>query len=159
MGSRRGRRRVISIDKALHTIANPAGRLLVFRVFPPFTDETGARGAIDLRAAIVALSAPAIIFTDLRHAQTFSPATTERFVGLMKADNPKIERSVVLLCNDAPMLALQITRVIREAENPNRAAFIVARELAEWCEPVLSEAERAALAIALEPQPAHSPTR
>jgi hypothetical protein len=130
----------------MHQAANPAGRLVTFRVVPPVSDENGERASLDLRALIVANPQSVVVVSDLSIARAFSPETTERFVALMKSGNPKLLRSALLVAADAPTLNLQIARMMKEAGNPARRAFDDAHALMEWLDPDLTTAERAALA-------------
>jgi|ERR1035441_1443247 hypothetical protein len=129
----------------MHEVANPAGRLITFRIRQPVADDNGAQASLDLRSQIVAHPDAVIVVTDLCEARTFSPETTDRFVALMKSDNPKLFRSAVLLGMDAAILGLQVVRMVKEAANPARRAFFDADELRSWLEPDCSEEERSAL--------------
>jgi hypothetical protein len=130
----------------MHSVENPIGRLVAFRIHPPVSDENSARASADLRAAIVANPSAVVVVSDLRAARVFSPDTVARFVALMKSDNPKIERSAMLLGSDAATLGLQIARMVREAGlAERRRAFFQEAELLAWLEPMLSSDERVAL--------------
>jgi hypothetical protein len=140
----------------MHVVANPAGRLVTFRINPPVSDENGARASSELRAVIVATQGPVIVVSDLSAARAFAPETTARFVALMKSDNPKIERSALLLSPDSATLGLQIQRMLKEAAHPGRRAFADADELATWLRPPLTTDEKEALAAFLEGAVRHS---
>src|SRR5438270_5557848 len=126
-------------------VANPVGRLITFRVRSPVEDGNAERAAIELRRAVQAIEGQVVICTDLTDARTFAPATVERFVQVMKADNPRLERSAVLLADNSAVFALQIERVVREANSPARRTFREAGPLIEWLRPSLTPAEEAAL--------------
>ena len=121
------------------------GRLVTFRVIPPIEDGNSAQSAQALRQAVLAVEGPSIVCADLRQARTFSPETTERFVALMRADNPKIERSALLFEPRSATLELQIERMVREAQLPARRIFRERAPLEEWLAEALSADERAAL--------------
>jgi hypothetical protein len=126
-------------------IHNPAGRLITYRVVSPVDDDNAARAAIELRQAVLAVEGRVIICTDLTEARTFRPSTSEAFLNLMKNDNPKLERSAILVGDHSATLFLQLERMIREAQSPVRRAFHQAAELIEWLRPQLVAAEQAAL--------------
>jgi hypothetical protein len=130
----------------MHIAANPAGRLITFRIVPPVSDDNSERASLDLRALIVANPQPVVVISDLSIARAFSPETTARFVALMKSDNPKLFRAGTLISPEAPTLMLQIGRMMKEAGNPARRAFHDAKELMTWLDPDLTINERAALA-------------
>ena len=133
----------------MHEVRNPAGRLVTFRVVPPISDENGANASIDLRSAVVARPGTVVVISDLSAARTFSPQTTNRFIELMKSDNPRIEKSALLLPPGEATLALQVARMVTEAAHPARRTFTVASELRAWVDPVLTDEERLALAAFL----------
>ena len=126
-------------------VCNPTGRLITFRVRSPVEDGNAAAAAAELRAAIGRISGQVIICTDLTDARTFAPATTERFVQTMKADNPRLERSAILLGPGSPTLLLQLERMVRESNHPARRTFRDASELADWLRPALLADEQEAL--------------
>jgi hypothetical protein len=130
-------------------VRNPAGRLVTFRVIPPVDDGNSARSALELRSAIAGVAGPVVVCADLTAARTFSPETTERFVALMRSDNPKLERGALLLDGHSATVALQVERMVREANLPARRTFRDRGELLAWLEPVLTPAEQAALAAFL----------
>ncbi len=129
----------------MHVAANPAGRLVTFRIVPPVSDDNSERASLDLRALVIANPQPVVVVSDLSIARTFSPETTERFVALMKSDNPKLFRAGMLVSPDAPTLMLQVARMVKEAGNPARRAFDDAQLLMAWLNPDLTITERAAL--------------
>jgi hypothetical protein len=126
-------------------VRNPAGRLVTFRVTPPVDDANSARAAQELRDAITAITGSVIVCADLTAARTFAPETTERFVALMRSDNPKLERGALLLDPRAATFALQIERMVREANLPARRTFREREELRAWLTPLLTADEQAAL--------------
>jgi hypothetical protein len=126
-------------------VANPVGRLITFRVRTPVDESNAEHAAAELRHAIQSIAAQVVVCTDLSEARTFSPSTVERFVRVMKADNPRLERSAILLSPDSATFALQIERIVREANSPVRHTFRDARALVEWLRPSLTPAEEAAL--------------
>jgi hypothetical protein len=132
-------------------VRNPAGRLVTFRVIPPVDDSNSARSALELRSAIGAIDGSVVICADLTAARTFSPETTERFVALMRSDNPKLERGALLLDPQAATVGLQVERMVREANLPTRRTFRDRAELRAWLAPLLNPAEQAALAEFLAP--------
>jgi hypothetical protein len=131
-------------------VENPAGRLITFRVVPPVDHSNATHAATELRTAIAALGVPVVICADLTQARTFSADTSEQFVALMKSDNPKLERSALLLSDASATLLLQMARIVREAASPARRTFHDRQTLREWLHPVLSLEERGALEKFLE---------
>lgn len=126
-------------------VTNPAGRLVTFRVRSPVEDGNAERAAADLRRAVEGITGPVVVCTDLTDARTFAPATTERFVAVMKADNPRLERSAILFGPHSATFVLQLERMVREANSPARRTFRETNELVEWLRPSLTPIEAAAL--------------
>jgi hypothetical protein len=129
----------------MNEVGNPAGRLITFRVLPPVEDANSARAALELRNTIAAVEGSVVVCTDVSAARTFSPETTERFIALMRSDNPKVERSALLLDAQSATFVLQVERMVREANHPGRRTFRDRAELRGWLAPLLSAAELGAL--------------
>ena len=127
-------------------VANPAGRLVTFRVRSPLDDGNADRAAADLRRTIGAVAGRVVVCTDLTDARVLAPETSERFVAVMRADNPRLERSALLLGNNSATFVMQLERMVREADSPARRTFREASELVEWLRPSLTADEEAALA-------------
>jgi hypothetical protein len=136
----------------MHEVGNPAGRLVTFRVVPPVDDANADAAARALRATVMGLPGPVVICSDVTEARTFSDRTVQQFVALMKADNPKIERSAFLLDPASATFALQLERMVREASSPARRTFRDARSLCEWLIPLLTPQEADALEAFLQPR-------
>ena len=126
-------------------VLNPAGRLVTFRVRPPVEDANAGAAAVELRNTVGRVEGRVVICTDLTDARTFAPSTVERFVQAMKADNPRLERSAILLGNNSATFVMQIERIVREAHSPVRHTFREAGPLVEWLRPSLTSSEEAAL--------------
>jgi hypothetical protein len=126
-------------------VANPVGKLVTFRVRSPVEDGNAERAAIDLRRAVQGISGPVVICTDLTDARTFAPAVVDRFLQVMRADNPRLERSAILLGKSSATFELQIERLVREADSPARHTFRDTRALVDWLRPSLTRDEEAAL--------------
>jgi hypothetical protein len=125
-------------------VANPAGRLVTYRVRSPVDDANAANAAVQLGNAVRAIAGRVVLCTDLTGARTFAPETAERWVQVMRSDNPRLERSAILV-GESARVSLQIERMVREAQHPGRRTFRDVAELSQWLAPVLDEAERAAL--------------
>ncbi len=132
-------------------VRNPAGRLITFRVLPPVDDANSARAALELRSAVTTVVGPVVVCADVSAARTFSQQTTERFIALMRSDNPKLERSALLLAAESATFTLQVERMVREANHPERRTFRDRTELRAWLAPLLKADELAALDAFLTP--------
>jgi len=93
-----------------------------------------------VRAHLGETTMPAVYAVDCRPVNMFSPDVAEALIGLMKADNPKIRRTAILIQPNA-LFSLQIERMLREADNPARRTFADSEHLFAWLGEVISEAE------------------
>jgi hypothetical protein len=62
---------------------------------------------------------------------------------MLRADNPLVERTAYLLSDSQQTLAMQVERIMREANNPVRRTFRRTDELLPWLNEVLTPAEAA----------------
>lgn len=81
---------------------------------------------------------------DLRASLILAPEAADQLIALMRKDNPRIERTAMLLSDNA-LLGLQVARMIREAGNPNRRTFHDVESAVHWLDEVLSPAESISL--------------
>jgi hypothetical protein len=123
----------------------PAGRLITFAVSSPVDDGNADAAALELRRCVQSVTGRVVVVTDLTTARTLAPATAERFILLMKSDNPRLERSAIMLGAASATFAMQVERMVREAGNPARRTFRDGDLLTQWLLEVLSEQEQAAL--------------
>lgn len=127
------------------SIDDRGARLMVVRIASPMTDEEQAAFGAALAGKVRSVETQVLLCTDLRGADTFSPAIADRFVAMMRADNPKLLRSVFLVGGTATF-GLQVERLIREAGHPHRRAFRTTDALLAFLDDVASPEERAAIA-------------
>jgi hypothetical protein len=93
-----------------------------------------------------------IVCSDLRSARVMSDELANLVLEAMRETNRFLYRSAILA--PSPLLALQITRLSRDAHNPRRRVFATAGELEVWLESDLTLAERERLhAFVTEPPP------
>lgn len=90
-----------------------------------------------------------VICGDYRGMRIFSPDVAERFVAMLTAANPRVERSAILCSPDNATSLLQIERTVKQAANPSRRTFRDAGELTAWLGEVLTADERARVAAFL----------
>jgi hypothetical protein len=129
----------------MYRTENPAGRLVTLRLVSPISDEESMGVVADVKRVLGGVSGRGVICTDLTGAKTFSQPVAERFVALMRSDNPKIERSAFLVAREAATFGLQIERMIREAGNPSRRTFRSVPQIEAWVGELLTDGERIAL--------------
>lgn len=132
------------------TVERKTERLVSIVIASPF----GMEELASFQAAIVKLltEVPGRVVTcmDLRHSVVLAPEVADALVGLMRRDNPRIERTAFLLGENAVM-NMQVARMIREAGNPSRRTFHDAAQLITWLEESLVANEVALLRQLLQP--------
>jgi hypothetical protein len=84
----------------------------------------------------------AVIVADWRQCKVLTPAVSERMAELMVHVNARIERSAVLHAADSSTSVLQLMRLIRETNAPNRRLFTDPSQLRAWLDEVLDDRER-----------------
>ncbi len=116
------------------------GRLVEIRIWSPVTlAETDPWGAAH-DAVIAAVDGPYVCFVDLVDATVFPPDVVAGYVKTMKNEERLVRTGTLL--SESPTFGMQIQRMIREANNPERRAFREPRELFDWLGEKLDRAER-----------------
>ncbi len=136
----------------MYTIERHAGRLIEVRQIAPvpLTLEEVVSFRDALGRTIRAAAGAVVLCADLRQATVFAPEAAQEMGALMRSNNPRLERSAIVLPGDRATMALQIERLVRSAGAASRRPFRNPSAAAEWLGEVLDEPERARLAEFLE---------
>lgn len=122
------------------TVERKTDRLVSVVISSPF----GLEDVAPFQAAIVKLltetTGRVVTCMDLRQSVVLAPEVADALVGLMRRDNPRIERTAFLLGDNAVM-NMQVARMIREAGNPSRRTFHDPGQLIAWLEESLTVGE------------------
>ena len=102
-----------------------------------------------MSAAFAQAGPEAVICADWRRALVFSPQASDAMIELLRRGNRQLSRSAVLLSAVDATFGLQVERLFREANNPNRRSFRAVEPLLAWLGQVLTPAERARAAAFL----------
>jgi hypothetical protein len=117
------------------------------------TREAFATFREQLTTCLVRLGDRRVVFVaDMRGLQVLPPEVHEGIGRMFRLDNMVLERSACL-CGGASPVTRQFETLIDEAKNPARKAFRLTAELQAWLQPVLDEAEQAALSRFLAEAP------
>lgn len=122
------------------TVDQTVGRLVEVRIGSPVEIHE----FLHLRANLGKAMAPhekVLFCVDWRRADVFEPEVSERFLDVMRRDNPKFERSAFLTGTRAAF-ALQLEEMINLSNNPNRKAFQSPSDLKAWLDPLMTQAEK-----------------
>lgn len=120
------------------------GRLLEIRVAAGYhlvEDVDAMIAMIGEQVATLPPHAKYAIVADWRAVRIMPPATAERAREMLASVNPRVTRSSILTLPEDPTTNLQVVRLVREAQNPNRRHFTSPDTLAVWLSEVLTPAE------------------
>jgi hypothetical protein len=127
------------------TIEQHVGRLIEVRLGSPVLfAELASFGEkmAGLLAGLQRRGQRAVGCVDLQGANLLPPDVSEWFIKLLQRDNSMLDRSAFLISQSA-MLALQIERMIKQANNPTRRAFRDRDPMLAWLDETLSPPESA----------------
>jgi hypothetical protein len=130
---------------------NRVGRLIEVRIESIMTLDEAQQLRARMWLTLGGMRERAVLIGDLQRCELFAPDIADKMASMLKQDNPKVERSALLL-RSATGLALQVERLIGEATEgasgrsaPLRRSFLDKQAARLWLEPVLNPEERARL--------------
>lgn len=82
--------------------------------------------------------------TDWRGMKLLDGETSEFLLGMMRQENNRIERQVLII-DPSAVMGLQIRRLFRSAGGETKAVFESAYAAKQWLDPALDDNERDAL--------------
>ena len=129
------------------------GRLYEHRLGTLRSDEEFAALKTKGKSLMQSHGAPVVVCADYRLIAFVKAELVSPFVEFLSGVSPHIERSAVLLSNDHGIFSVQMKRMIRDANFPNRRAFEDPREAEAWLGEVLNAEERKRLHAFVEEKP------
>jgi hypothetical protein len=136
------------------SVANHVGRLLEIRVVPPVTLDDTTRFLQDVVRLISAQTAKVVACTDLRIGmRTIDPDSIDFIAGIMRSENPRLERNALIVPAASATFVLQMERMIKTAGALQRRIFRTRGEAEAWLGEVLTGAEKARLRTFLDERP------
>jgi hypothetical protein len=133
------------------TAANQVGRLIEVRVVPPLTLEEATRFMQEVVRLTSLHTGKIVACTDLRTGtRTVDPNTIDFLAGIMRAENPRLERNALVVTPAAATFMLQMERMVKTAGTPVRRIFRTRGEAEAWLGEVLTGAERARVRVFLD---------
>lgn len=126
----------------MFAIENYEGRLIEARLASPFTAIEVEACIARIRALILAITQKVVFCVDTTGVAVLPPDAADKFLAMMRADNPRIERTVYLLPPQSAIVGLQIERLIRDAKNPARRTYRDIAAAEAWLNEVLSPREQ-----------------
>jgi hypothetical protein len=95
-----------------------------------------------MRAELLTTKGLVVATADFRLGMIYPPEVTEGLLGILKADNPRVERSAHIIGPSA-ILGLQIERIVREAGKPSRRIFRSVPDALAFLGPMLTPSQSA----------------
>jgi hypothetical protein len=129
----------------MHKSQNVVGRLVEVRIASPLTLDEIKQFTSEHQAVINRLARKYVGVVDLLQADVFPVPVAETLIQLLSTLAPQVERTAFLI-RDSALFALQVERVLRNSNNPNRHAFREPEALKEWLGEVLDPLEQSRLA-------------
>jgi len=125
------------------SIDRRVGKLVEIRIWSPVTLEETVPWGEAHDSLVSKIDGPYVCLVDLRDATVFPQDVALGYVKTMKNETNLVRTGTIL--NKSPTFGMQIQRMIREADNPNRRAFRDPDELFNWLSEVLDAKERVRL--------------
>ncbi len=118
------------------------GRLLETRFATPIDRAELEEFNRERAVARSQFSAERVVVMDFRRASILPPELADTLVSVLHGPNPGLVRNGVLVPTTGATVAMQLTRIVREANSDRRRVFRGVPELETWLGEVLDEPER-----------------
>jgi hypothetical protein len=128
----------------MYKVENHVGRLVEVKLASPLAVEDIQKFVQDMMAVMQKIPGKYVGAVDMLEAHVFPAAIADKLSQLLSGASTHVERSALLI-GDSAVFGLQVERVIRDANNPNRRVFRSTREMVSWLSEVLTPPERARL--------------
>jgi hypothetical protein len=131
------------------TIENHVGRLIETRFASPIGDSEMANFMQQRERIMRSVGTDRLVCIDLSRVRVLPPNQADAFLSFLRGSRPGLTRNAFLLPPGQAILALQFSRIIRQAENPARRTFESRSELIDWLGELLRPQELARLKVFL----------
>jgi hypothetical protein len=133
------------------TVANHVGRLIEVRVVPPLSMDEATRFMQEVVRLTSLQQGKIVACTDLRTGtRTIDPDSIDLMAGIMRSENPRLERNALIVSPASATFVLQMERMVKTAAAPQRRIFKSRGEAEAWLGEVLNGAERGRLRAFLD---------
>ena len=129
----------------MHKAQNVVGRLVEARFASPLTLDEVKQFVAEHRAIINRLARKYVGVVDLLQADVFPVPVAEGLIQLLSGVAPQLERTAFLI-RDSAVFAMQVERVIRTSNHPDRRVFRDPEALKAYLGEVLDVQEQIRLA-------------
>src|ERR1051325_1355612 len=128
----------------MYKVENHVGRLVEVRLASPLDVPDVQRFVGEMMAVMQKVQGKYVGVVDMLDAHVFPAAVADTLSKMLSGAATRVERTAMLIGNSA-VFGLQVERVIRDANNPNRRVFRNPREMVSGLSEVLTPAEKARL--------------
>jgi hypothetical protein len=135
------------------TIENRVGRLIETRLVSPLLDTEFSHFQQERERLMRSVGQDRVVCIDLSRVQILPPTQADAFLNLLRGSRPGLTRNAFLLPPNQAVLALQFSRIIRQANNPARRAFQSRAALITWLAEILRPPELLRLESFLDGEP------
>lgn len=125
----------------MYRVENPAGRLIEVKLASPLVIEEVEQFTQKYIEVMRKIPVRYVGVVNLLEAYVFPKNVADGLMKLLSGAAAHVERSALLI-GESAVFGLQVERLIREANNPNRRAFRHGHELVAWLSEVLTAAEK-----------------
>jgi hypothetical protein len=129
----------------MHKVQNVVGRLVEVRLASPMTLDEIKQFVGEYQAILKRLARKYVGVVDLLQADVFPVPVAETMIQVMSGAAPQLERTALLI-RESALFALQVERVIRNSNHPDRRVFRDPEELKKYLGEVLDPLEQNRLA-------------
>lgn len=130
----------------MHKVENHVGRLIEVKLASPLNIDEVRQFIQEHMAIMQKMPGKYVGVVDLLEAFVFPAAVAEMLIQLLSGAASHVERTALLI-GESATFALQVERVIRSSNNPNRRAFRNPGELRAWLGEVLTPNEQQRLEL------------
>ena len=139
------------------TIENRVGRLIEVRFSTPILDNELPEFLRERERIMRRVGQDRLVCIDLSRVQVLPPTQADAFLDFLRGSRPGLTRNGFLLPPGQAVLALQFSRIIRQANNPARRAFQSRPDLIDWMAELLRPPELVRLKAFLDEERAGAP--
>jgi len=123
------------------TVRNSVGKLVEARL-STVNAEALTECLAAIAQAVAAIHQPVVGVFDLARVRVLGREEADLLVNVMRGDNPRVERTAIVVRGDA-LLEMQMDRLVRAAAMPRRQVFRFNQDALIWLSECLSATELA----------------
>ena len=134
------------------SVHNTVGRLFEVRVVPPVAMDEATVFMQQIVELTIKQPGKVVACTDLRAgSRTIDPSSIDFIAGIIRAENPRLERNALVVSSLAPTFTLQMERMVKvSGAGAARRVFKARGEAEAWLGEVLGDGEKARLRLFLD---------